>query len=530
VKKTKEELWERFKKYYVEFPEAKLALDISRVDFPDDYFDSMEPRMQKVYHAMDQLEKGAIANPDEGRMVGHYWLRNPALAPSDDIRKEIEDTVTNIENFAAEIHNGSIRSPGGAFTNLLLIGIGGSALGPQFVSNALGHPTTDKLQLFVLDNTDPDGIDRVLAKIGEDLSRTLVVVISKSGRTKETRNGMLEVEAAFKRQNLTFSTQAVAVTGKGSDLDRYAETNHWLRRFPMWDWVGGRTSQMSAVGLLPAALQGFSISEMLKGANMMDEITRRQTTKTNPSALLSVMWYYVGNGKGARDMVIVPYKDRLELLSRYLQQLVMESLGKELDVSGVVVNQGIAVYGNKGSTDQHAYIQQLRDGLDNFFITFLQVLKERDAMVLFVEPEATSGDFLSGFFLGTRTALGENGKQSITIKVDEVSAFTVGALIALYERAVGFYATLIDVNAYHQPGVEAGKRAAEELLGLQRKVLSFLQNGEDRDFGIEEISAGIGADDVESIFHICQYLSANPERGVQAVNGVRPFGVRYKSA
>jgi glucose-6-phosphate isomerase len=146
----------------------------------------------------------------------------------------------------------------------------------------------------------------------------------------------------------------------GSKLDKLAQSEGWRERFPMWDWIGGRTSETAAVGLLPAALQGFNIDEMLRGAKACDEITRVNNAKVNPAAQLALMWFYIGNDKGAKDMVILPYKDRLELFSRYIQQLAMESLGKEFDLDGKM--EGIAMYGNKGSTDQHAYIQQLRDG------------------------------------------------------------------------------------------------------------------------------------------------------------------------
>ena len=166
----------------------------------------------------------------------------------------------------------------------------------------------------------------------------------------------------------------------------------------MWDWVGGRTSETSAVGLLPAALQGFDIDEILRGASVCDDITRVNDVKVNPAAQLALMWYYIGNGKGHKNMVILPYKDRLELFSRYLQQLVMESLGKELDLDGTEVNQGIAVYGNKGSTDQHAYIQQLRDGMNNFFVTFMQrFARSGMGQPLFVQDGVTSGDFCRAF-------------------------------------------------------------------------------------------------------------------------------------
>ena len=134
----------------------------------------------------------------------------------------------------------------------------------------------------------------------------------------------------------------------------------WLRQFPMWDWVGGRTSELSPVGLLPAALQGIDITELIQGARHCDEVTRQPIVERNPAAQLSLMWFHAGNGKGEKELVVLPYKDRLELFSRYLQQLIMESLGKERDLAGNVVKQGLTVFGNKGSTDQHAYVQQLR--------------------------------------------------------------------------------------------------------------------------------------------------------------------------
>src|SRR6185295_10947902 len=261
--------------------------------------------------------------------------------------------------------------------NVLVIGIGGSALGPQFVGKALGSPSGDKLKPYFFDNTDPEGIDHVLAQIGGGLRETIAIVISKSGGTPETRNGMLEAAAAYEKAGLDFGKHAVAVTQSGSKLDKHAEEKGFLARFPMWDWVGGRTSELSAVGLLPAALQGIDIQKILNGAKAMDEVTRSTATLQNPAALLALMWHHAGQGRGLKDMVVLPYKDRFLLLSRYLQQLVMESLGKELDLQGRVVNQGIAVYGNKGSTDQHAYVQQLREGVNNFFATFIEVLKDR---------------------------------------------------------------------------------------------------------------------------------------------------------
>ncbi|CAI5523291.1 unnamed protein product [Closterium sp. Naga37s-1] len=539
-----------------------------------------------AFKAMDELEKGAISNPDERRMVGHYWLRKPQIAASPTLRKEIEETIDAVDAFATAVVNGTVRwsgvgkrggrrrwdgleglggvgnsrfafsprapctsslllsshlpvcdllsaisplspsltpikspithnqqikpppCPAGRFTQVLSVGIGGSALGPQFVSEALAG-TNPPLQVRFVDNTDPAGIDRQLDQIGAELSSTLVLVISKSGGTPETRNGLLEVQRVFREKGLDFARQGVAITQRGSLLDDTARMEGWLARFPMFDWIGGRTSEVSAVGLLPAALQGINIREMLRGAGAMDEATRVHKIRSNPAALLALCWYWGCDGIGSKDMVVLPYKDSLLLFSRYLQQLIMESVGKEFDLDGKRVNQGLTVYGNKGSTDQHAYIQQLREGVPNFFATFIEVLTDRQSGrdwelepgvtcgdYLFgllqhrweLEPGVTCGDYLFGLLQvgrgvgdgervhvgsaerrgtvrcgdylfkllqGTRSALYANKRESITLTIKDVDAATVGAIIALYERATGLYASLINVNAYHQPGLYA---------------------------------------------------------------------------
>ena len=528
------QLWQRFQQHYTEFPSIGLAVDVSRMNFDDAFLTALEPRLQKAFVAMAELERGGIANPDEKRMVGHYWLRNPALAPTALLQKEITETLAAVKDFATEVHAGTIAGAHGPFRHALIIGIGGSALGPQFVAHALGRAAEDEMAIHFFDNTDPDGMDKTLADLESlpdgRLGQTLVVVISKSGGTKETRNGMLEAKAAYERAGLRFEQHAVAVTGFGSELDKVAVEGAWIRRFPMWDWVGGRTSELCAVGLLPAALQGLDIDGMLAGAKACDEVTRQPSFKTNPAAQLAAMWMHSGNGKGSKDMVVLPYKDRLFLFSKYLQQLIMESIGKELDLDGVVVNQGLAVYGNKGSTDQHAYVQQLREGVHNFFVTFIEVLKDREVAGIEVEPGTTSGDYLSGFLLGTRAALYEKDRESITLTVRDVSPFTIGMLIALYERAVGLYANLVNINAYHQPGVEAGKKAAVTVLSLQTKATAHLRANHGQGFTADELAVSIGApDSAETLFKICEHLAANG-RAVTKTGGKTPFTAKYSVA
>jgi glucose-6-phosphate isomerase len=382
---------------------------------------------------------------------------------------------------------------------------------------------------YFLDNTDPDGFDLVLEGIGDGLPETMTIVISKSGGTKETRNGMLEAKVFYQSKGFHFEKCAVAITGINSDLDQLAKRDKWLARFPMWHWVGGRTSVTSAVGLLSAALQGIDIDGLLEGARLCDEVTRKKESRANPAALLALMWYHATKGRGEKDMVILPYKDRLCLFSKYLQQLVMESLGKEKDLDGKIVHQGIAVYGNKGSTDQHAYVQQLREGVNNFFVTFIEVLRDREGHSPRVDVDVTSGDYLNGFLQGTRKALSDKGRESITITIERIDARSIGMLIALYERAVGLYASLINVNAYHQPGVEAGKKAAELVIQLQSRVFSFLRKEKGKAFTAEEIASAINVrEEAESIFKLLEHAAANVDHKIKKVPDRLPFNSRYR--
>jgi glucose-6-phosphate isomerase len=342
------ELWQRYQRNLCRVPTLDLTLDVSRMRFDDSFVARMTPALAAAFTQMQALEKGAIANPDEKRMVGHYWLRAPALAPTPPIAAEIRKTVADIKTFASKIHAGQVRPPSaGQYTRVLSIGIGGSALGPMFVADALGNPTGDKMNVTFIDNTDPDGIARTLDGLGGLLGETLCVVASKSGGTPETRNGMLLVAEAYRKARLEFPKHAVAITMPGSQMDKVAVEQGWLARFPMFDWIGGRTSVLSAVGLLPAALQGLDIDGLLTGAAACDEATRKHDLHSNPAALMALMWHHATGGKGLKDMVVLPYKDRLLLFSRYLQQLIMESIGKQFDLQGRRVSQGLTVYGNK---------------------------------------------------------------------------------------------------------------------------------------------------------------------------------------
>lgn len=465
--------------------------------------------LKSALAAMSALEAGAIANVDEDRQVGHYWLRDPARAPSLAQRNAIEQTWEGLH----ALEDTDLDS----IDDIVIIGIGGSALGPQLLAGCLAQPT-DRCRLSFLDNTDPEGFASVLG--GIDPRRSLTLVVSKSGGTTETVNGLAAARAHWERSGVPLADHAIALTGADSRLDRIAVREGWRTRFPIWDWVGGRTSITGPVGLVPMALCGWDWRGLLAGASAMDQATRAPAIH-NPAARLAQSWFAAGGGRGDRALVVLPYKDRFALVGRYLQQLVMESLGKRCDRQGRVVHQGLVVYGNKGSTDQHAFVQQVRDGRDDVFVHFIETLDPGPACPL---PDGLdASDHLLGFLWGTRRALKEAGRPSITLTLPDAGARSLGVLIALFERTVGLYAEMIDLNAYNQPGVEAGKRAARDTLGALGQLSAGLS---DVPISASEMSEHLG-EDVTLVWRLLQHLAATGR--ARLLEGASPADDRFQS-
>lgn len=462
-----------------------LYFDYSGMDLSGDF-----SALEKVAkEKMKAILSGKLVNDDEKRMVGHYWLRNPFLSPT----KEIENAVLSCNKKIAEFVSNH------RYKYAIVCGIGGSSLGAEFISKCL-EKDTDKTKLFFLDNTDPDGMDKVFNKVKDNLNNTLAVVISKSGGTIETRNAMLECENFYKSNNVDFASHAVCVTGENSKLYNIAKKNNWLDIFPMWDYIGGRTSVMSAVGLLPLSLQGIDTISFLKGASTCDKDEELALT-------MAKCWYSETKGKGGKTLVILPYKDSLSLFAKYLQQLIMESLGKEKDDNGNIVHQGLAVMGNKGTSDQHSYCQQLVAGPNNIFVTFIEVLKDRNGESINVGENSTSGDYLNAFMLGTKKALESHGKHTMTLSIPEVNEYYLGALISVFERAVSYYAAMININAYNQPAVEYGKKCAGELIELKNRAIAYLAI-EKTPKTAAEIAAALDADE-NDIYNLLLHQSFN---------------------
>jgi len=437
---------------------------------------SPPPVCARAHEQMAEIEKGAIKNPDEGRKVTHFTDR----------RTYTESALfRQVQEFADAVREGTLPGDGSRIDAVVVNGIGGSALGPQLLQFAVNGPYWNELpadarsgflRIYFLDNTDSAGLQDVLRVV--TLATTLVVTISKGGGTRETQNNLRGLQAAYAKAGVAFAKRAVAVTmddPERSQLCKEAREAEWLRLFPMANSIGGRTSETNIVGHVPAALAGIDFRAFVEGARYMDELTRAAEPQANPAYQLALAWHVAGQGRGDRSMVIVPYSDRLVLLSRYLQQLVMESLGKERALDGRVVNQGLSVFGNKGGTDAHAYIQQLNDGRDDFFVTFVEILKDAAAVVVDADTGMTMGDSLHAFKQGLTNALTAKGRQVIDIVLDELTPFSLGMLIALYERAVAYYAELIGINAFHQPGVQAYKLASDAVNAVSAALRTWLK-------------------------------------------------------
>jgi glucose-6-phosphate isomerase len=356
-----------------------------------------------------------------------------------------------------------------SFDNFVVLGIGGSALGPIAVHQALSTGE-ETVKLFVEDNVDPVRLGRVFG--GLDLKRTMFNVITKSGKTSETMAQLMYVADALKKAGLPLSGHVIATTDeKNGDLCRIAKTEG-LKTFIIPANVGGRFSELTPVGLLPAAVCGIDIRALLLGAAYMDEVCMRE--ENNP-ALLFAQMHVLGMKKGMNISVMLPYSDQLKFMSDWYAQLWAESLGKRYGRGGSEVYAGQTPVKALGVTDQHSQIQLFTEGPFDKIITFLKVGQfASDLTIPAAFDYIEDLQFLAGKSFGqlleaersaTEYALCKAGRPNLTITLPEVSAFTVGALLYFFEMATAYAGEMLDIDAFDQPGVEEGKKATFALMG-----------------------------------------------------------------
>lgn len=369
------------------------------------------------------------------------------------------------------------------FENILVLGIGGSALGTIALHRALKHPFYSLLpkekrktpKLFVIDNVDPEVANGIFDVI--DLKKTLVNVITKSGETAETVAFMKIVwDRLIKTVGKNKLKDHIIITtdkNKGA-LRKIANENGFIS-FAVPENVGGRFSVLSPVGLFPLACVDIDIDELLKGAEYMDSFASNTNIWKNPAFLRAIIHYIADKKFGAKITVMMPYSNALKDIADWFAQLWAESLGKKYSNDGKIVNIGLTPVKALGATDQHSQVQLYNEGPYDKVITFLRVEKFRKDEVMpnnFKEEETFS--YLSGYSMAdllnieqkaTEIALTKNKRMNITITLPEISEFTIGQLIYMLEVETAFAGELYNINAFDQPGVEAGKIATYALMG-----------------------------------------------------------------
>jgi glucose-6-phosphate isomerase len=368
---------------------------------------------------------------------------------------------------------------------LVVLGIGGSALGNIALQNAL-NPWTYNLmsdrtrngpQLFVLDNVDPDQIKSVVELITPKIKKTIVNVISKSGETAETAaQFILFRELLMQKLGKKFKENILATTdAKGGTLRSIADAEGY-RTLEVPDGVGGRFTVMSAVGLFSAAMCGIDVDALLEGAAAMDERVKSGDLFANPSAMLAAVQFIL-NEKGKPISVMMPYSTSLYSCADWFRQLWAESLGKRNGLTKKNVFAGQTPVKALGTTDQHSQVQLYREGPNDKIITFLEVERYHQKLAIpaaFKEvktleylPGANFQTLINAEKLGTEYALLESQRPTMTVLFPQISAQTVGQFLYLYEVAVSYMGGLFDINTYDQPAVQLGKDATYALMGKE---------------------------------------------------------------
>ena len=369
-------------------------------------------------------------------------------------------------------------------TDLLVLGIGGSALGNVALQAALNPVTYNLLtdrqrkapRLFVLDNVDPAMVGDTLKLLGRRLKTTLVNVLSKSGETAETASQFMVVrELLHKKLGDAFARRIVATTDteKGT-LHEIAKADGYAM-LPVPGDVGGRFSVLSPVGLFSAAMCNIDIDALLAGAATMRNRTENPEWMDNPACVLAAIKYLMYARKGKPMHVMMPYSNRLYLLADWYRQLWAESLGKAVDRNGQEVFAGPTPIKALGTTDQHSQVQLYREGPNDKLTVFLEVAKHpRDVRVpeafadrpgLAYLAKAKLSKLLNAEKQATEYALAVSQRPSVTIRFDEITPQSVGQFIYLYEFTTSLMGELLNINAYDQPAVELGKKATFALMG-----------------------------------------------------------------
>jgi len=383
------------------------------------------------------------------------------------------ETVRNIKNLADRL--------AGKYDNLVVLGIGGSALGNIALQTALNSPTYNMQsdrpgpRLFVSDNVDPVQFGALLDYLESQLDRTLFNVISKSGQTAETAAQFLIVQDMLQKKlpGVKLADHIIATTDRQSGTLRRIVDTQGFTSLEVPDGVGGRFSVLSDVGLFSAAMCGIDIDELMAGARDMDERVKTDDLMKNPAAMYAAIQYGFYR-KGKPLSVMMPYSYQLKDLCDWYRQLWAESLGKESDLQGNTVHVGPTPIKALGATDQHSQVQLYREGPNDKIFTFLEVEKfSRDVTIsqsggieeLSYLSNQPMSKLINSEKRGTEYALVQSQRPCLTVRFPEISTYTVGQFIYLFEVSTSYMGEMLGINTYDQPAVELGKLATFALMG-----------------------------------------------------------------
>ena len=447
----------------------------------------------ELKQAISSYFQGDLINQTENRAVLHTALRAKEsaniLVDGVNVMPEVYSVKNKIKNFSNEVISGNKKGfTGKPFTDIVNIGIGGSDLGPAMIVEALQF-YKNHLNVHFVSNVDGDHVNEVIKKLNPET--TLFVVVSKTFTTQETLSNAETIRSWFlqsasqddvAKHFVAVSTNIQKVTEFGINPDNI---------FPMWDWVGGRFSLWSAVGLSVSLAVGFdNFDKLLKGANEMDEHFKNESFDKNIPVILALLSIWYNNFFGAESEALIPYTQYLQKLAPYLQQGIMESNGKSIGRDGKPVNYqtGTIIWGEPGTNSQHAFFQLIHQGtklIPTDFIGFKQSLygnkDHHDKLMsnFFAQTEAllmgktevqVKAEFdkqgISGekadFLLPFKVFSGN--KPTNTILIDKLTPESLGALVAMYEHKIFVQGIIWNIFSYDQWGVELGKQLANSIL------------------------------------------------------------------
>ena len=443
--------------------------------------------------AISSYFQGDLINQTENRAVLHTALRAKesanVMVDGINVMPEVYSVKNKIKNFSNEVISGNNKGfTGKAFTDIVNIGIGGSDLGPAMIVEALQF-YKNHLNVHFVSNVDGDHVNEVIKKLNPET--TLFVVVSKTFTTQETLSNAETIRSWF-LQSATQNDVAKHFVAVSTNIQKVTEFGiHPNNIFPMWDWVGGRFSLWSAVGLSVSLAVGFdNFDRLLKGANEMDEHFKNESFDKNIPVVLALLSIWYNNFFGAESEALIPYTQYLQKLAPYLQQGIMESNGKSIGRDGKPVNYqtGTIIWGEPGTNSQHAFFQLIHQGtklIPTDFIGFKQSLygnkdhhdklmsnffAQTEALLMGKTEAQVKAEFekqgISGekaeFLLPFKVFSGN--KPTNTILINKLTPEALGALVAMYEHKIFVQGVIWNIFSYDQWGVELGKQLANSIL------------------------------------------------------------------